>query len=56
MTEKLKPCPFCSSPRIKIIGYFSKRAVCQNCGSSSRELHSKRQVIVAWNQRANNGG
>lgn len=52
MSDKLKPCPFCGSDKIKL---FVHRTVswarCTNCYEGSRPFATKEEVIAHWNTR-----
>lgn len=58
--NKLKPCPFCGEPDIKIMKSFftvfedKYYCFCPECGSRSFESFSEKQTVDAWNRRAFN--
>lgn len=53
---ELKSCPHCNgSGRIVSVSGFKSdryRAVCEECGASTRECDTKQEAVSAWNRRA----
>ena len=49
--NKLKPCPFCGSSRVEIVGYFPF-VRCKGCGAETDNYDDKEEAAVAWNTRA----
>ena len=60
---KLKPCPFCGSTNVKIVGnhtnddcgwYYSYYVFCRDCGARGAEKRDEEKplAIRAWNRRA----
>ena len=53
MKNELKPCPFCGSCEIEILG--ANRAYCTHCAECGAVLpvsRTKKQAADAWNKRA----
>lgn len=53
MKNELKPCPFCGSCEIEILG--ANRAYCAHCAECGAVLpvsRTKKQAADAWNKRA----
>ena len=52
----LKPCPFCGSTNVRVMGapdgIRNGQAVCQNCYASSAYKGAEVQVAEIWNRRA----
>lgn len=53
---ELKSCPHCNgNGRIVSVSGFKSdryRAVCEQCGASTRECETKQEAVSAWNMRA----
>lgn len=49
--SELKPCPFCGSADIKIIGRFERYAVCMNCDVAGPQRPADEEVTGEWNTR-----
>lgn len=53
---ELKSCPHCNgSGRIVSVSGFKSdryRAVCEECGASTRECETEQEAVSAWNMRA----
>lgn len=61
--SELKPCPFCGSTDVKLVGshtnddcyssYYSYRVFCRNCGARGAEKRDEEKplAIRAWNRR-----
>ena len=54
MSEELKPCPFCGSPRIDIVHIHGVRygCECDHCGTmQDNDAATKKQAAYFWNNR-----
>lgn len=53
---ELKSCPHCNgNGRIVSVSGFKSdryRAVCEECGASTRECETEQEAVSAWNRRA----
>ena len=50
---ELKPCPFCGSTDVRVIGdWFKKWVQCQDCCAHSGLKDDKEEAAKAWNRRA----
>ena len=53
---ELKSCPHCNgNGRIVSVSGFKSdryRAVCEECGASTRECETEQEAVSAWNMRA----
>ena len=50
----MKPCPFCGSKDIEVIGGSRGRyfvASCLNCGAQSKEVCLKFSAFAAWEEK-----
>lgn len=53
MKNELKPCPFCGSCEIEILGANREYcAHCADCGAALPVSRSRKQTADAWNKRA----
>lgn len=62
MSEELKPCPFCGSENLRqgTVGYSCGIDIyikCVDCCGKMQlcEEYGEKQLIKAWNRRANDG-
>lgn len=54
--SELKPCHYCGSEDVDIVGVeYDRRffCVCGKCGYKSHEEYNEAEAIEAWNRRAN---
>ena len=56
MENKLKPCPFCGSKNVELIGPCEEYNLgfgicCNDCGYDSPIYRTELEVIDAWNRR-----
>lgn len=50
--KELKPCPFCGSKDLELLGHFSIRWVaCNSCYAESGSYDTDEEAIEAWNRR-----
>ena len=50
---ELKPCPFCGSTDVRVIGdWFKKWVQCQDCCAHSGLKDDKEEAAKAWSRRA----
>ncbi|NHB94833.1 Lar family restriction alleviation protein, partial [Photorhabdus cinerea] len=55
MTEKLKPCPFCSGEAARLRTSWGLVIVfCTTCKNQTTRCLSQSDAIQAWNKRVNN--
>lgn len=53
---KLKPCPFCGSEDVEVIGKYNFFVSCNYCNSDSGVYETKRKAENAWNRRKGTDG
>ena len=53
MTDRLKPCPFCGSESICIVGggTFPFWIECEGCNTTSKPFNLKEESVNQWNRR-----
>lgn len=51
MNYELKPCPFCGSSDVHIVGYGGYWCVCSNCEAESALKNTQEEAIEVWNKR-----
>lgn len=49
--EELKPCPFCGSSRVEVVGHFPF-VRCKECEAETDNYDDKEAAAEAWNTRA----
>jgi hypothetical protein len=52
MARELLPCPFCSSPRVRVYSSDWCYAECHECFARAARFGTKKKAIEAWNRRA----
>jgi hypothetical protein len=52
MARELLPCPFCSSPRVRVYSSDWCYAECRECFARAARFGTKKKAIEAWNRRA----
>jgi hypothetical protein len=52
MALELLPCPFCSSPRVRVYSSDWCYAECHECFARAARFGTKKKAIEAWNRRA----
>ena len=49
--KELKPCPFCGSENIRIMGNSNFWCMCDQCGVETQTYDTEEELIEAWNAR-----
>lgn len=56
---ELKPCPFCGGEArcepFVCLGFTSYYVGCKECDASTHHFDRKKEAIMAWNRRVNDG-